>query len=225
MNILLAEDDERLGKLIHHMLKKELHLVDWVKSGNDAYDYARLTDYDVLILDWMMPGKSGIDVCRQVRKNGYQGGILFVTAKDATEDMVKGLDSGADDYIVKPFQFEELLARLRAVSRRKDKVFEDNLQVGDLRLNIGIHTAARGDEEIELSRKEYHLLEVLMRNKNQVITRELLIEKVWGFDTFVTENALDSLVKLVRKKIDSKGAPSIIQTVRGIGYVMRDKYV
>jgi DNA-binding response OmpR family regulator len=225
LNILLAEDDERLGKLIHHMLKKELHLVEWVKNGNDAYDFARLTDYDVLILDWMMPGKSGIEVCKQMRKNGYQGGILFVTAKDTIEDMVLGLDSGADDYIIKPFQFEELLARLRSVSRRMDKVFEETLQLGDLKLNLTNHIATKKDIPIDLSKKEYHLLELLLRNKNQVISREILFEKVWGFDTFVSENALDTLVKLLRRKIDTPEEPSMIQTVRGIGYLMRDKNV
>lgn len=225
MNILLAEDDEKLGKLIHHMLQKEMHMVDWVKNGNDAYDYARLTDYDCILLDWMMPGQSGINVCKQIRKHGYQGGIIFITAKDSVEDMVLGLDSGADDYIVKPFQFEELLARLRAVSRRKEKVFEETLQVGDLTLNMTTHIATKNGEAIDLSRKEYHLIELLLRNKNQVISREILFEKIWGFDTFVSENALDSLVKLVRKKIDSKGKPSLIQTVRGIGYIVRDQDV
>ncbi|NMD71410.1 response regulator transcription factor [Bacillus sp. DNRA2] len=222
MHILLAEDDERLGKLINHMLQKELHVVDWVKNGDDAYDYARLTDYDCLVLDWMMPRRSGIEVCKQIRKNGYQGGILFITAKDSIEDMVLGLDSGADDYIVKPFQFEELLARLRAVSRRKEKVFEEILQAGNLKLNMSTHTATKNEEAIDLSRKEYHLLELLLRNKNQVIPREILFEKIWGFETFVSDNALDSLVKLVRKKIDTKGKPSLIKTVRGIGYLVRD---
>lgn len=222
LHILLAEDDERLGKLIHHMLQKELHVVDWVKNGDDAYDYARLTDYDCLVLDWMMPSRSGIEVCKQIRKNGYQGGILFITAKDSIEDMVLGLDSGADDYIVKPFQFEELLARLRAVSRRKEKVFEEILQAGNLKLNMATHTATKNEEAVDLSRKEYHLLELLLRNKNQVIPREILFEKIWGFETFVSENALDSLVKLVRKKIDTKGKPSLIKTVRGIGYLVRD---
>lgn len=225
MNILLAEDDERLGKLIHHMLKKELHLVDWVKNGNDAYDYARLSEYDVLLLDWMMPSKSGIDICKDLRKKGYKGGILFITARDAIEDMVHGLDSGADDYIIKPFEFEELLARIRAVSRRKDKVIEETLEVGNLRLNLTTHLATKNHKPIDLSKKEYHLLELLLRNKNQVLSREILFEKIWGFDTFVSENALDSLVKLVRKKIDSPNTHSLIHTVRGIGYMVRDDNV
>ncbi|WP_318505005.1 response regulator transcription factor [Bacillus sp. T3] len=225
MNILLAEDDERLGKLIHHMLKKELHLVDWVKNGKEAYDYARLSEYDVLLLDWMMPDKSGIEICKELRNKGYKGGILFITARDAIEDMVLGLDSGADDYIIKPFEFEELLARIRAVSRRKEKVIEDIVEVGDLCLNLTNHLATKNHKPIDLSKKEYHLLELLLRNKNQVIPREILFEKIWGFDTYVSENALDSMIKLLRKKIDSHDAPSLIQTVRGIGYMVRDKDV
>jgi DNA-binding response OmpR family regulator len=225
LNILLAEDDERLGKLIHHMLKKEFHLVDWVKNGQDAYDYARLSEYDVLLLDWMMPGKSGIDICKEIRKEGYKGGIVFITAKDALEDMVLGLDSGADDYIIKPFEFEELLARIRAVSRRKDKVIENILEAGNLSLNLTTHLVSKNHEPIDLSKKEYHLLELLLRNKNQVMPREVLFEKIWGFDNYVSENALDSLVKLVRKKIDSPSTPSIIQTVRGIGYMVREQDV
>jgi len=225
LNILLAEDDERLGKLIHHMLKKELHLVDWVKNGKEAYDYARLSEYDVLLLDWMMPDKSGIDICKELRTNGYKGGILFITARDAIEDMVLGLDSGADDYIIKPFEFEELLARIRAVSRRKEKVIEDIIEVGELSLNLTNHLATKNRKPIDLSKKEYHLLELLLRNKNQVIPREILFEKIWGFDTYVSENALDSMIKLLRKKIDSHDAPSLIQTVRGIGYMVRDRDV
>lgn len=172
-----------------------------------------------------MPGKTGIEVCKLVRKNGYQGGILFITAKDTIEDMVVGLDSGADDYIIKPFQFEELLARLRAVSRRKDKIIEDIFEVGDLTLNLTTHIVTRQYDVIDLSKKEYHLLELLLRNKNQVISREILFEKVWGFETFVSENALDTLVKLLRKKIDLPGEPSVIQTIRGIGYLVRDPHV
>lgn len=225
MNILLAEDDERLGKLIHHMLTKEYHLVDWVKNGKEAYEYARLTEYDVLLLDWMMPDKSGIDICKELRKKGYKGGILFITARDAIEDMVLGLDSGADDYIIKPFEFEELLARIRAVSRRKEKVIEDIIEVRDLSLNLTNHLATKSHKPIDLSKKEYHLLELLLRNKNQVISREILFEKIWGFDTYVSENALDSMIKLLRKKIDSPNSPSLIQTVRGIGYMVRDKNV
>ena len=145
----------------------------------------------------------------------------MLTAKDAKQDIISGLDSGADDYIVKPFEFNELLARLRAISRRKEKPLEEIISLADLTLNLKTHVIKRNETTIELSKKEYHLLELLMRNHNQVMTRELLFEKLWGYDTEVSDNALDALVKLVRKKIDVPGSPSLIQNVRGIGYKVR----
>lgn len=222
MNILLAEDDERLGKLIHHMLKKEFNVVDWVKNGEDAYHYAMMTDYDIIILDWMMPVLSGLDACRKLRNAQYQGAILFLTAKDAVEDVVRGLDCGADDYMLKPFEFDELLARLRALARRKQKPFEEIISTHHLLLNITNHWVMRDGEKIELSKKEHHLLELLMRNQTQVMTREILIDKIWGLNTDVSENSLDALVKLLRKKIDLPNQPSLIQNIRGVGYKLRD---
>lgn len=225
MNILLAEDDVRLGKLMSHLLKKEFHLVDWVKNGGEAYNYACLTDYDVIILDWMLPGESGLSVCRRLREKGNQSGILFVTAKDGSEDIITGLDSGADDYIVKPFEFSELLARIRAISRRKGKPLEEIIRFEDFTLNLTTHELSRNGTVIELTKKEYQFLEILLRNHNQVMTREILFEKLWGYDSEVTDNALDALVKLVRKKVDKAGQPSMIQNVRGIGYKVRNSHV
>ncbi|MHC0039636.1 response regulator transcription factor [Pseudoneobacillus sp. C159] len=224
MNILFAEDDENLGKLIFHLLRKEFHRVDWVRDGQSAYDYAMLTVYDVIILDWMMPRLSGIETCEKLRKKGYKGGIIFLTAKDSLEDVVIGLDTGADDYIIKPFKFEELAARLRALSRRKEKPFEEILSFDNIQLDLNTHVVKRDSEVIELSKKEYELLELLLRNKHQILTREVLIERIWGFDVDVTENALDALVKLVRRKIDLPGRPSIIKNFRGVGYKMRDSH-
>ncbi|MEH7248757.1 response regulator transcription factor [Neobacillus niacini] len=221
MNILLAEDDVRLGKLITHLLQKEFHRVDWVKDGREAYQYARIIHYDVIILDWMLPGEDGLSICKKLREKGIQSGIIFVTAKDANDNIISGLDSGADDYIVKPFEFNELLARIRAISRRKEKKLEDVIRIHNLILNVTTHELKRNDEIIELSKKEYQLLELLMRNHNQVITREVLFEKLWGYDTEVSDNALDALVKLVRKKIDLPEGRSFIQNVRGIGYKVR----
>lgn len=221
LNILLAEDDLRLGKLISHLLQKEFHRVDWVKNGQEAYDHARMEIYDVVILDWMLPGENGLSVCKRLRERGVQCGILFVTAKDANKDIISGLDSGADDYIVKPFEFNELIARIRAISRRKNKPLESLVSMDDFTLNLQTHELIRGNTVIELTKKEYHLLELLMRNQHQVLTREVLYEKLWGYDTEVSDNALDALVKLVRKKIDLPGKPSFIQNVRGIGYKVR----
>ena len=178
--------------------------------------------YDLIILDWMMPILNGIETCEILRKTGYKGGILFLTAKDSLEDVVKGLDSGADDYLIKPFKFEELAARIRALSRRTEKPFEEVLSVDDLHLNLNTHVVKRNGQVLELSKKEYELLELLLRNKHQVLTREIIIDRIWGFDVDITENALDALVKLVRKKVDQPGKPSIIKNVRGVGYILRD---
>lgn len=225
MNILFAEDDESLGKLIFHLLKKAFHRVDWVKDGQSAYDYALFTDYDVVILDWMMPILSGIETCEKLRKKGFKGGIIFLTAKDALEDVVSGLDSGADDYIIKPFKFEELAARIRALSRRAEKPFEEILAFEDIQLDLTTRVVKQNGQVIELSKKEYELLELLLRNKHQILTREVLFERIWGVDVDITENALDALVKLLRKKIDLPGKPSIIKNVRGVGYKLRDIHV
>lgn len=225
MNILLAEDDESLGKVVHHLLSKDFSRVDWVKDGEMAFDYAITTDYDVVILDWMMPKLNGIQVCHKLRNIGFNGGVLFLTAKDSMEEVVQGLDSGADDYIIKPFKYEELSARLRAVSRRMEKPYEEILGYDSFQLNLNARTLTCSGNLIELSKKEYDLLELLFRNQNQVLTRDVLIERIWGFEVDVTENALDALVKLVRKKVEQPGKPSIIKNVRGVGYKLREKNV
>jgi DNA-binding response OmpR family regulator len=225
MKILFAEDDKRLGKLTYYMLQKEFSHVDWVDHGEDAYGFASSTSYDVLILDWMMPRLNGIDVCRILRKDGYQGAIIILTAKDALEDKICGLDSGADDYLVKPFQFEELLARIRAVFRRQPKLIEQVINIHNLSLHMESQLLYKHEEIIYLTKKEYQLLELLMRNRKQVLTREQIIDYVWGFDSGISDNALDALVKLVRKKIDDKDQPSFIQNVRGVGYKVSTKYV
>lgn len=221
MKLLLAEDDERLGKLINHMLIQENNYVDWVKNGQDAYDYASLSSYDVIILDWMMPKLDGITVCKKLREDGYEGCIIMLTAKDSLEDIVSGLDTGADDYLVKPFKFEELLARIRALSRRKTKTFEQCLTAGDLSLHLDSRTVTKDDEVIDLTKKEFQLCEVLLQHKGQVLTREQLIDHIWGIDSDVSDNALDALVKLVRKKVGA----SLIVNIRGVGYKIGDNNV
>lgn len=220
MNILLAEDDRRLGELIAHMLKKKAgYKVDWVLHGEDAYEYSMQSHYDVVILDWMMPVANGIDVCRRLRKAGYSGAILMLTAKDATNDRVEGLDAGADDYMVKPFEFEELLARIRALSRRNyAPLVEEVVETDHLVLNRTNHTVTRGDEEIQLTPREFQLLDLLMQNKGQVLPREVMLDRVWGYDADVTSNAIDAYIKLLRKKLDVPGEKTMIQSVRGVGY-------
>jgi DNA-binding response OmpR family regulator len=219
MRILLAEDDAKLGKLIKHMLEKAAIQVDWVLSGDLALEYALHDPYDVVILDWMMPGQTGIIVCDQLRKRGYQGAILMLTAKDALDDRVLGLDTGADDYFVKPFEFAELLARIRALSRRcRVSLTEDILQVGSVSFNCLTHCVRRGDTEIQLTSREFRLLDLLVRNQAHVIPREVILDRVWGLETDVSSNNLDAYVRLLRKKLSLFDDVVEIQTVRGIGY-------
>lgn len=202
MLLLLAEDDKRLGNLVVHMLKKEKHQVDWVQNGEDALLFAKNSNYDLIILDWMMPKKDGITVCKELRSHGYDGAILMVTAKDGLDDRVKGLDYGADDYIVKPFEFAELFARIRALQRRISKplVQDEILNFGSIQLNVVTHVVEKNGQEIQLTPKEYQLLELFLRNPNQTLPRDLLIDRIWGYDAEVNSNNLDALVRLLRKK-------------------------
>ncbi|EAX47729.1 two component transcriptional regulator, winged helix family [Thermosinus carboxydivorans Nor1] len=219
MRILLAEDDSRLGKLIKHMLEKEKMQVDWVTEGNAALEYALYSPYDVVILDWMMPGLSGLEVCDRLRKRRYQGAILMLTARDAVDDKVLGLDTGADDYLVKPFEFSELMARIRALSRRSAVVLkEDIVQVGDLVLNRTTRVVRRGDREIQLTGREFQMLDLLVQNRGKVVPREVILDRVWGLESEVSSNNLDAYVRLLRKKIDFPGEEKLIHNIRGIGY-------
>lgn len=169
-----------------------------------------------------MPNLSGIEVCRQLRKNEKTCGIIMLTAKDDSEDIIQGLDAGADDYLVKPFKMDELLARIRAILRRKDKPIEQIIQIDDLKLDLTARTLFCGDEEIPLTKNEFLLLEYLFLNKGIVLTRDQICTHVWGFDYDITNNSLDALVKLVRKKIDCGHSKSFIENIRGIGYRVRE---
>lgn len=227
MLILLVEDDKRLGNLVVHMLKKEKHHVDWAQNGEDALSYAKATDYDLIILDWMMPKKDGITVCKELRETGFDGAILMVTAKDGLEDRVKGLDFGADDYIVKPFEFAELFARIRALARRVTKplVQDEILTAGSIKLNVVTHVVEKDGVEIQLTPKEYQLLELFLRNPNQTLPRDLLIDRIWGFATDVNSNNLDALVRLLRKKIEDDQDHQLIQNIRGVGYKIEKQII
>ncbi|MGX6444472.1 response regulator transcription factor [Neobacillus sp. K501] len=219
MKILLAEDDSQLGELVVYMLTKSGYKVEWVMEGEDAFYYAVNSHYDVLVLDWMMPNGDGVEVCRRLRKQGYSGAILMLTAKDTVEDRIEGLDSGADDYLVKPFEIGELLARLRALSRRNyAPILEEETQIKDLILNRNSHSVRLGSEEIQLSPREFQLLDLLVQNKGQVIPREVILERIWGFDSEVAPKTIDATVKLIRKKLDLLGKQELIQSIRGVGY-------
>lgn len=219
MRILLAEDDKRLSKMLAFLLKKEKYIVDCVYDGQEAMEYAELLDYDIVILDWMMPKKDGISVCRELRQAKKQTAILMLTARDALEDRIEGLDSGADDYLAKPFEFPELLARLRALSRRLNKTFHnDVIECGGLKLNCQSAVLIFGENQSSLSPRECQIMELFMRNTGQILPREQIMDKVWGYDTEVSSNTLDVTIKTIRKKIGKLGLSECICTVRGIGY-------
>ncbi len=219
MNVLFAEDDLRLGKMIMHMLEKNGCRVDWVTNGSDAFDQAFSTHYDVVVLDWMMPGQSGLEVCEQLRRNGYQGAVMMLTAKDTVEDRVAGLEIGADDYMVKPFEFAELLARIKALSRRNFAPLQDDqIDVHHLTVNRSSHQVYREGQEIQLTPREFQLLDLLIQNKGQVLTRELILDRIWGLDSDVSDNAIEAYIKLLRKKIDIPGKETLIRNIRGVGY-------
>ncbi|WP_304153108.1 response regulator transcription factor [Megamonas hypermegale] len=219
MRILLAEDDKRLSKMLAFLLKKEKYIVDCVYDGQEAMEYAELSDYDIVILDWMMPKKDGISVCRELRQAKKQTAILMLTARDALEDRIEGLDSGADDYLAKPFEFPELLARLRALSRRLNKTFHnDVIECGGLKLNCQSAVLIFGKNQSSLSPRECQIMELFMRNTGQILPREQIMDKVWGYDTEVSSNTLDVTIKTIRKKIGKLGLSECICTVRGIGY-------
>ena len=220
MNILLAEDDSALGELIVFMLgKKGGYNVEWVMEGEDAYYYAVNAHYDVLILDWMMPNGTGIEICQRLRKNGYTGAILMLTAKDSLQDRIDGLDSGADDYLVKPFEIDELMARLRALSRRNyAPIIEEEIQVQDLILNRMSHLIRIENVEIQLSPREFQLLDLLVQNKGQVISREVILDRIWGNDSDVAPKTIDATVKLIRKKLKKVKKEQLVQSIRGVGY-------
>jgi len=219
MHILLVEDDQRLGKLIKYMLETEDHKVVWLTNGDQALQLAVGSPYDAIILDWMLPGATGVVLCRHFRTHGYHKAILMLTAKDAVQDRVAGLDAGADDYLVKPFEFSELFARLRALARRGEApLLEEIVYIKELVLNRTTHVISRDERQIQLTTREFELLDLLVRNRGQVLAREIILDRVWGFDSVVSDNNLDAYIRLLRKKIDTIGEPTLIQTVRGIGY-------
>lgn len=218
MKILLAEDDKNLGKLLSALLKKNNIAVDWVEQGDAAYNRVYSDGYDCLVLDWMMPGMNGIELCRRLRDEEYEGKILLLTAKDTIDDKVEGLNSGADDYLVKPFDIKELIARLNALVRRQGKYSADDMSYGDYVLERSTYSLVCGDKRSELRPREFKILEVLLRNRGQVIPREILQERVWGINSDVSENNLDVHIRLLRKKILQVSDHDFIRTVRGVGY-------
>ena len=219
IRVLLAEDDVKLGKLINYMLMQNRVQVDWIQNGADIFEYAMYSEYDIVILDWMMPNVTGVDACRQLRENGYEKAILMLTAKDSIEDRVTGLDAGADDYLVKPFEFDELLARLRALSRRStQKIQQEIVEVGEFTLNRTTKVLKKKNQVIQLSPREFQLFDLLAQNLGVVVPREIILDRIWGNERDITSNNIDSYMKILRKKLNDVDGSITIKTVRGIGY-------
>lgn len=219
--ILIIEDDEEILRVLKRVLMYEGYMVDTALTGKAGLTLAGEQRPDLVILDWMLPNMDGLEVCRRLQKIGNQP-ILMLTAKDTTEDRVKGLDVGADDYVVKPFEIDELLARIRALLRRTAADRIKVLEFADLKLDSSTRCAVRGEREIPLTAKEYDLLELFMRHPRQVMTREVIFDKVWDYDFGGESNVLDVYIRYIRQKLEEEGEPRLIFTVRGVGYVMRD---
>ena len=221
MRLLIVEDEPDLNQVLVKRLSAEHYSVDAVDNGADALHYISMADYDCILLDIMIPQINGLDVLRQIRANENHAPVLLLTAKDAVEDRVIGLDSGADDYLVKPFAFDELLARIRVLTRRPFGAVSNIFQVDDLQVDCHSRTVTREGEEIEVSSKEFAILEYLIRNKGIVLSREKIEEHVWNYEYEGGSNIVDVYIRYLRKKIDSGYSNKLIQTVRGAGYVLR----
>lgn len=221
MRILIAEDERDLNEIMRKKLSSDGYVVDCVYDGQEALDYIESAEYDAIILDIMMPRKSGLEVLSVLRGRGNNTPVLLLTALDAVADKVKGLDAGANDYLVKPFSFEEIYARLRAMTRKVDGVLNNIYTIADLSMDIATHTVKRGDDIIHLSTKEFALLEYLIRNKNRVVSHEMIENNLWNFDYDGGSNATSVYIRYLRRKIDDNYEPKLIHTVRGMGYILR----
>lgn len=224
MRVLVVEDEHRIANSIKKGLEQERYAVDVTFNGSDGFDLASTEDYDVIILDLLLPGMDGLEVCRKLREEGKHTPILILTAKGQIQDKVTGLDSGADDYLTKPFSFEELLARVRALIRRPKNSLPTVLTVGDLQLNTQNFEVKRGKQKIQLSSKEFTLLEYLMRHARQTLTKEQIISHVWDYDADILPNTVEVYIRNLRRKIDLpfKDKKTLLYTVRGFGYKIGD---
>lgn len=223
MNILIVEDDEKMVHLLTTGLKQEGVVSDSVNNGREALNIITSHDYDLVVLDLMLPGDmDGFDVCKEIRKQKIDIPIIMVTARESIEDRVRGLDAGADDYLPKPFSLAEFMARVRALVRRRRPLDQPVLQIADLILDPAQHTVERGGRKIKLSKKEFRLLEYLMRNKNRVITRTMLIEHIWGYKINYNSKVVDVYINYLRQKVDTDFPRKLIETVRGVGYMIKD---
>lgn len=223
MKILLVEDEKKVANLIKKGFEEEGLSVDVAEDGNKALDFISSTDYDLIILDIMLPGKDGYEVLKEIKKRGIAKPIMMLTAKDTTQDKVMGLDAGADDYMTKPFAFEELLARVRALLRRGHAIEKAlPIQIHDLVIDPVTRKVTRAGKEIELTSKEYGLLEYMARNKNRILTRTMIAENVWEYQFDSLTNIIDVYINYLRRKIDKDSSKKLIHTVRGVGYMLKE---
>ena len=223
MNILIVEDKKKIAEFIRKGLKEQSYNVDVAYDGLRGQYLAGTNDYDVIILDILLPKQDGWTTCRNIRENGIKTPVLMLTSLGETEDKVKGLNLGADDYLSKPFEFKEFLARVRALSRRNTNEINNILRIDDLVLDSAEHLVRRNDTDINLTAKEFALLEYLLRNKRRVMTRSQISESVWGLDFEGGSNVVDTYIKFLRKKIDKGFSKPLIQTIIGVGYVIREE--
>lgn len=223
MRILIAEDEKTLNATLKKRLEEQSYSVDACLDGQEALDYLDSAEYDVVLLDIMMPKKSRLEVLRALRKKGRQTPVLLLTAKDSIEDRVDGLDAGADDYLVKPFAFEELMARIRVMLRKKSGQSSNLLSVGDLTLDLGTHTVVRDGQPISLSSREFALLRYLVMNQGMILSRDQIEQHIWNYDYEGSSNMIDVYIRYLRKKIDDPFEKKLIHTVRGAGYVLREE--
>jgi DNA-binding response OmpR family regulator len=220
MRVLVVEDEDRIARFLKKGLEEESYAVDVAADGSAALDWVAGTQYDLILLDVMLPGLTGFEVCRILRERGVKAPILMLTARDEVDDRVTGLDVGADDYLPKPFAFKELLARMRALTRRSMSATTPNtvLELADLKLDTITHKARRGGREIELTAKEYALLEYLLRHPHRPLSRTLIRESIWGYNYYGASNVVDVYVRHLRQKLEAQGESPLIHTVRGVGY-------
>jgi DNA-binding response OmpR family regulator len=221
MRILVIEDDHKMSDVIQRGLSEIGYAVDAAYDGEEGEELAKIVPYDLIILDVILPKKDGIEVCLELRRNKINSRVIMLTCKDTVSDRVKGLDSGADDYLVKPFAFDELLARIRALLRREISDGSHILQVGDLSMNTLTREVKRGQRDVKLTGKEYSLVEYFMRNPNIVITRRMLEDHTWNFAMESESNLIDVYIRRLRRKIDEGKEDSLIETIRGVGYRLK----
>ncbi len=219
--VLVIEDEEKILDFLRRGLSYEGYRVETATDGTAGLNAARETPPDLVVLDWMLPGLDGLEVCKRLRAAG-EVPILMLTAKDAVSDRVQGLDAGADDYLVKPFEFDELLARIRALLRRAHPEGPETLSFADLRLDTGTRQGFRSERAFELTAKEYELLDLFLRHPRQVLTREVIFDRVWGYDFGGESNIIEVYIRYLRQKTEEGGEPRLIHTVRGVGYVLRE---